>query len=220
VGCELTVFGAGIIPGDSNAERAAKLASPEWWPRFPEFSSQLNGLLAKACTLARSRFGGRLTYGAGLWEDVDWTGFDMVGLNYYRASFNDADYATNLRGFHRHGKPIVIVEFGCCGFEGAAEMGPAGGTIVDWTADPPALAGPYRRNEQVQAGYLAQQLDVFEAEGVHGAYVFEFIEPARPWSPDPRHDLDMSSFGVVKAVGDGWEPKAAFHELSRRYGSH
>jgi hypothetical protein len=25
---------------------------------------------------------------------------------------------------------------------------------------------------------------------------------------------------VVKAVADGWEPKAAFHELSRRYGSH
>ena len=114
----------------------------------------------------------------------------------------------------------MIVEFGCCAFEGATELGPAGGTIVDWTADPPALAGPYRRNEQVQAGYLSQQLDVFEAEGVHGAYVFEFIEPARPWSPDPRHDLDMSSFGVVKAVGDGWEPKAAFHELSRRYGSH
>jgi hypothetical protein len=30
----------------------------------------------------------------------------------------------------------------------------------------------------------------------------------------------MSSFGLVKAVADGWEPKAAFHELSRRYGSH
>jgi hypothetical protein len=220
VGCELTVFGVGIIPGDTNADRAAKLASPEWWPRFPEFSNQLNGLLARACTLARSRFGGRLSYGAGLWEEVDWTGFDIVGLNYYRVSFNDADYATNLRGFHRHGKPIVIVEFGCCCFEGAAEMGPAGGTIVDWTAAPPALAGPYRRNEQVQADYLSQQLEVFEAEGVHGAYVFEFIEPVRPWSPDPRHDLDMSSFGVVKAVADGWEPKAAFHELSRRYGSH
>jgi hypothetical protein len=47
VGCELTVFGAGIIPGDSNAERAAKLASPEWWPRFPEFSKQLNGCLPR-----------------------------------------------------------------------------------------------------------------------------------------------------------------------------
>jgi hypothetical protein len=219
-GCELTVFGAGIIPGDTNADRATKLASPEWWPRFPDFSKELNGLLAKACTLARSRFGGRLTYGAGLWEDVDWTGFDLVGLNHYRTSFNDADYAKNLRDFQRHGKPIVIVEFGCCAFEGAAEMGPAGGTIVDWTANPPEIAGPYRRDEQVQADYLSQQLDVFEAEGVHGAYVFEFIEPARPWSPEPRHDLDMSSFGVVKAVGDGWQPKAAFHELRRRYGAH
>jgi hypothetical protein len=108
---------------------------------------------------------------------VDWTGFDLVGLNYYRTSFNDADYAKNLRDFQRHGKPIVIVEFGCCAFEGAAEMGPAGGTIVDWTANPPEIAGPYRRDDQVQADYLSQQLDVFEAKGVHGAYVFEFIEP-------------------------------------------
>jgi hypothetical protein len=78
---------------------------------LPEFSMELNGLLAKARTLARSRFGGRLTYGAGLWEEVEWTGFDIVGLNHYRTSYNDADYATNLRRFHRHGKPIVIVEF-------------------------------------------------------------------------------------------------------------
>ena len=35
LGCELTVFGAGIIPGDTNADRAAKLALPAWWPRFP-----------------------------------------------------------------------------------------------------------------------------------------------------------------------------------------
>jgi hypothetical protein len=220
LGCELTVFGTGIIPGDTNAERAAKLLAPEWWPRFPEFSEELNGLLGRARTVARSRFGGRLTYGAGLWEDVDWGGFDVVGLNYYRTAYNDADYAANLRRFHRHGKPIVVLEFGCCAFEGAAEMGPAGGGIVDWSADPPRLAGPYRRDERVQADYLSQQLDVFEAEGVHGAYVFEFIEPARPWSPDPRHDLDLSSFGVVKAVAGGWEPKAAFHELSRRYGAH
>jgi hypothetical protein len=63
----------------------------------------------------------------------------------------------------------MIVEFGCCCFEGATEMGPACGTIVDWTADPPEIAGPSRHNQQVQADYLLQQLDVFEAEGVHSA---------------------------------------------------
>ena len=42
--------------------------------------------------------------------------------------------------------------------------------------------------------------------------------PHRP--DDPRHDLDMAGFGVVKvAPGDParWERKAAFHALARRY---
>ncbi|MFF1376146.1 abortive infection protein [Streptomyces sp. NPDC058308] len=219
VGCELTVFGSGIIPGGTHADRSAKLADPQWWPRFPEFNEKLNGVLARARDVARAHFGGRLTYGAGLWEEVDWDGFDMVGLNYYRMAYNDADYATNLRRFHQYGKPILITEFGCCSFDGAAEMGPAGYGIVDWTADPPELAGSFIRNEQVQADYLSQQLDVFAAEKIYGAYVFEFIAP-KPYSPNPRHDLDMASFGVVRVVGDGWEPKAAFHALAGLYSSH
>ncbi|MFB7528496.1 hypothetical protein ACFC0C_09640 [Streptomyces sp. NPDC056178] len=32
--------------------------------------------------------------------------------------------------------------------------------------------------------------------------------------------VDMAGFGVVRAIGDGWEPKAAFHELARFYSSH
>ncbi|MFJ5724078.1 abortive infection protein [Streptomyces sp. NPDC093149] len=219
VGCELTVFGCGIIPGGSHADRSAKLADPQWWPRFPEFNERLNDLLGRARDVARAHFGGHLTYGAGLWEEVDWDGFDMVGLNYYRMAYNDADYATNLRRFHQHGKPIVITEFGCCSFDGAAEMGPAGYGIIDWTADPPRLAGSFTRNEQVQADYLSQQLELFAAERVFGAYVFEFIAP-KPHSRDPRYDLDMASFGVVRTIGDGWEPKAAFHELARFYSSH
>ena len=166
VGCELTVFGAGIIPGDSNAERAAKLASPEWWPRFPEFSGQLNGLLAKACTLARSRFGGRLTYGAGLWEDVDWTGFDVVGLNYYRASFNDADYATDLRGVPpprqaRRDRRVRLLRLrGRCrdGPGGRhhrrLDRGPAGagGSVPAERAGPGRLPGPATRRVRGRGG--------------------------------------------------------------------
>jgi hypothetical protein len=45
----------------------------------------------------------------------------------------------------------------------------------------------------------------------------EFTEPARPISADPRHDLGMSSFGVVKVTGGGWEPKVAFRTPGELY---
>jgi hypothetical protein len=35
VGCELTVFSAGIVPGRRYVERAARLARPYWWPALP-----------------------------------------------------------------------------------------------------------------------------------------------------------------------------------------
>ncbi|MEU0692870.1 abortive infection protein [Streptomyces niveus] len=219
VGCELTVFGSGIIPGRTHGDRAAKLPDPEWWTRLPEFNAQLNQLLGRAQEAARTHFNGRISYAAGLWEDVDWTGFDFVGLNHYRTAYNSAQYVSGLRKHLRPGKPVLITEFGCCTFTGAGDMGPAGYGIIDWSARPPALNGTYTRDEREQADHLAQQLDIFAAEGVHGAYVFEFIAP-KPYSPDPRHDLDMGSFGLARMNPDGgWEPKLSFREVARRYGS-
>ncbi|WP_283136715.1 hypothetical protein [Rhizohabitans arisaemae] len=224
VGCELTIFSAGIIPGSSYQARTAKLASPPYWPLFPWFNRKLNRLLGRAAAVARSAFGGRITYGSGLWEQVDWTPFDVVGLDYYRMRYNRSRYVKNLRRFHRHGKPVVIVEFGCGGFDGAAEKGPSGHTIIDHSGPVPVIDGGWVRNERVQADQIAELIGVYDAENVHGAYVFEFIEPEHPHSADPRHDLDMAGYGIVKVIpddGDGayrWEPKAAFHEIARLYG--
>jgi hypothetical protein len=92
VGCELTVFSAGIVPGRRYDERAARLARPYWWPALPLFSSRLNRLLARARRTARREFAGPLSCGAGSWERVDWEPFDLVGLNYYRLKFNRRRY--------------------------------------------------------------------------------------------------------------------------------
>ncbi|MEV0778748.1 abortive infection protein [Streptomyces sp. NPDC050428] len=218
VGCELTVFASGLVPGDTYDERSAKLALPEWWPRMPEFSEKLNGFLARAVEVARARFGGRLTYGGALWEQVDWSEFDFVGQNYYRMAYNTEHYTDGLRAHLDHGKPLLITEFGCCAFEGGAAAGPTGYDIVDWSADPPVLNGPYVRAEQEQADYLTELLDLYEAHGVHGAYVYEFAT-SKPHSPDPARDLDMASFGLLKAVDGDWEQKEAFRAVSRRYGA-
>jgi hypothetical protein len=223
VGCELTIFSAGIIPGATHQQRGARLASPRTWPLLPWYNRKLNALLGRAVTVARSQFHGQLTYGAGLWERVDWGPFDIVGLDYYRVRFNRRRYAANLRRFRRHGKPVVIVEFGCASFDGAVDKGPTAHEIIDWSGPHPQITGRHVRDERIQAEQLAELIGIYQAEGIDGAFVFEFIEPSHPHSTDPRHDLDMAGYGIVKVLPDPgpdsyrWEPKAAFHTVAGLY---
>lgn len=223
VGCELTIFSAGIIPGRGYDERAARLARPQWWPLVPWFSHRLNRLLASACDTARAEFAGPLSYAAGLWERVDWRRFDLVGVNYYRMAHNRSNYVRDLRRHQRHGRPVVITEFGCGAFAGAGALGPTSHEIVHYGPDGPTLAPGHTRDEQEQADYLTELLAVYRDVGVHGAFVFEFIEPFKPHTADPAHDLDMSGYGIVKVLPGApgaplhWEPKAAFHEVARIY---
>ncbi|MEV4179381.1 hypothetical protein [Nonomuraea sp. NPDC049709] len=223
VGCELSIFSTGIVPGASHLERATRLASPRFWPMVPWYNRRLNSFLTEAAAVARSRFTGQLTYSAGLWERVDWKQFDIVGLDYYRLRYNRARYASTLRKFHRHGKPVVITEFGSGSYRGAAHKGPTSHDIIDTSSPTPQLTGTYVRDERVQAGQLDELLGIYEAENVDGAFVFEFIEPYNPHASDPRHDLDMAGYGIVKVLpGDAqhpyrWEPKAAFHTIAARY---
>ena len=223
VGCEWTVFADGLIPGPGYAERAAHLGHPWAWPSLPVYSRRLNQMLAGAVEVARAEFHGPVTYAAGSWEQVDWRPFDLVGLNYYRLRQNRLGYARRLRRHVRHGKPVVITEFGCATFRGAAALGPAGHNIVRYGPDGPHLAPGYVRDEQEQADYLASLLDVYRAAGVAGTFVFEFAEPYKPHSADPRADLDMSGYGIVKVLPAApgcaihWEPKAAFHAVARAY---
>ena len=78
----------------------------------------------------------------------------------------------------------------------------------------------YERDEQGQAAYIRELLEVFDAEGVDSAFVFTFALYDFPHRPggDPRDDLDLASYGIVKVLEDGrTEPKAAFTALARRY---
>ena len=126
----------------------------------------------------------------------------MVGVDLYRDASNEATYRQDVRALHRHGKPVVITEFGCCSYVGADDRGGEGFMIIDWSGPEPVLTGNPVRDEQVQADYLAELLDVFEAEDVHGAFVWTFIEPDSPYSPDPRRDLDMAGFAIVRCEAD------------------
>jgi hypothetical protein len=225
LGVELTLFSAGIVEGNSFAERIPNLLGT--LDQLPIYNERLNGILSRANTVVREVFGGPVTYGAGAWEGVDWSDFDFVGVDLYRDAYNQATYVDDVRALRRHGKPVVITEFGCCTYEGAQDAGGSGYDIIDWEKSPPELNGEYVRSEQVQADTIGELVDIYQDEGMHGAFVYTFVEPGQTYSPDPRYDLDMPSFGIVKVFpeesGQGyaatgyWEPKAAFHEIAERF---
>ncbi|WP_283135813.1 hypothetical protein [Rhizohabitans arisaemae] len=218
VGCELSVFAPGVIPGRDFTKRLTVL-SAAWW-LMPVFNHRLNTLLGKTVSVARSRFNGPVTYGAGLWEKVDWRPFDFVGVNYYRYSGNRSGFAKGVRALHAHGKPVIITEFGCCSYAGAEHKGPNGYDIIDWETR--TVKSGFSRDEGVQARYLRESLGVYADEGVAGTFAFEFSSPLSPYSTDPRRDLDMASFSVVRVPGEGaeeWVPKASFQEIADFYGS-
>lgn len=224
VGCGLTLFVAGLIPGRDFEHRARRL---RWmWPMLPVINIALNRVLERLVSTAREHFRGQITYGAGPWEAVSWRRFDTVGLNLYRDSSNYRRYPATLRHARRHRKPILITEFGCCSYAGADKRGAEGDEIIDWThPGGPCVVGEHRRAERVQATYLVELLDLFTAADIDGAFVFEYSEPLYPRSSDPRRDLDIAGFGIVAVetitrggcVAYTETAKEAFHELARRY---
>jgi hypothetical protein len=230
-GCELTLFAPGFIEGADLYARIERLAGggPAFWSRLGEISRELGAFLAEAAVAVRAHFGGRLTYAAGPWEYPDWAPFDLVGVDAYRDAGNAEKFADELRTRLAYGKPLAVTEFGCCTYRGAAERGGTGWTILDDSTEPPCLDGDYERSEAEQVQYLRDLFEVFEAEGVDSAFWFTFVnERAVHRADDPRRDLDMASYSVVKTLpagvrdaaaypGFGWEPKEVFHALAEAY---
>jgi hypothetical protein len=231
-GSELSLGNRGIVPGDTFEQRVEQLtpANPELGRLLAAVPARVNDLLARAVTVVRGRFGGRVSYASIPFEGVDWTPFDVVSTDAGYRSIETADrYADDVRALVAQGKPVAITEFGCCTYRGAADRGSRGGDIVEWdpaTVTPVRLDGDYTRDEDEQATYLREVLDVLTAAGVDSAFVYTFARYDLPHRGDPRLDLDMASAGVVKVLEDGrgqtypdmaWEPKAAFAALADRY---
>jgi hypothetical protein len=222
IGCELSLFMRGFLPGRTFLTRMKALAF--LWPTLPLINFRLNRVLNAAAAMARPRFDGPITYAAGTWESVDWTPFDLVGVDLYRDRENEKSFAADLDHYLAAGKPLVITEFGCCTFEGAERLGGGGWLAIDHGKDPPEVKPGFVRSEQAQARLIGEMIDLFAAAGVHGAYVFTFMESGNDRSDEPRLDLDTASYGIVApapATPDGarlaWTPKLAFHRVATSY---
>lgn len=228
-GAELSLFNTGFLPGNSLEERTGPLLRRE--PGMRELlagvPARINDFLARAVTVVRERFSGKVTYASIPFEGVDWTPFDIVSVDLHRSKEIAHVYQQGVRALVAQGKPAAITEFGCTTHRGAADNGARSGEIVEYDGTTPVrLNGDYVRDEQEQATYLRELLDVFIAEGVDAAFACTFVCYGLPHRSDPREDLDMASWGVVKVLenrlGDTypdmpWEPKAAFTALADCY---
>ncbi|ADB51122.1 hypothetical protein [Conexibacter woesei] len=220
-GCEAPIFTPGIVRGRSFQRRIARLRAGG--VDRAALGRRLNDYLARASSVARARFDGPVGYAAVPFEPVDWGLFDLVGLDHYAFHETPEGHARALAPFRAFGKPIVICEFGCCAFRGAARMGGMAWTIVDWGRSRAQIPDGVVRSESEQADAVAAMLAAFESEPLRGACVFTFAEFSMPHSPVTRDDLDVASYGVAKVIREDpddpaspyrWEPKLAFHAIA------
>jgi hypothetical protein len=229
LGCELTLFMQGILEGQTLFDR---LANPAFLEQIKSgrHNKPLNAFLASANKAVRQVFGGQVTYASAMLEAVDWSLFDFVCLDYYRDHRIKGAFVERLKPYLTHGKPVLITEVGCCTYQGAEDAGGMGWAIVDYSTNPPKqLKGTYVRDEALQARELTEVLGLLEGTGGEGAFVFTFVSPVATWNADPRYDLDMASYSLVKSYADRygttypdmpWEPKASFKAVANYFATH
>jgi hypothetical protein len=241
MGSELTLFMQGIVPGRDIAERLREaLTRPKAGNPGPP--DRLNDFLGRASAAVRSAYHGPLTYASLVWEHVDWDRFDLIGVDHYRDARIKDRYVEMLEPLLAFGKPVVVTEFGMRTYRGAAgEGGELGFGVGDMTRVAlhqlpvvgrffrERLNGDYVRDEAMQARELSETLAILEAAGVDGAFVSEFVTAGAPTSDEPRYDLDMNAFSLVKTYRHGmgttypdmnWEPKESFQAVANFYSQH
>jgi hypothetical protein len=237
----------GIVPGDTLAERIAR---PDLGRllRAAQSQQRLNRFLARAAAAVRADFDGQVTYCALPTEQVDWRAFDVAGVDLYRDASTRPYFGRVVQLFRNRagGRPLIIGEFGCCTYQGAADQGGSGFDIIDQGGDEPHVDGDYVRDEAGQAREITECLDIFDARGVDVAFVHTFIQPLSPSHPDPRFDFDLASYSLVKSfasrLGDlarefpklpwdptehgtvypdvPWEPKESFRAVAGWNAAH
>ncbi len=238
-GSEISLFTIGFLPGDTLEERLAVIADAVRVRQIiADVRKRMDEFLRQAVDVVRARFKGRVSYASLPFEGVDWSRFDIIATD---AGYRSREHLTQFRDLIRafvaqgraQGKPVAVTEFGCGTYRGAGGVAGRGDQIVEWGNDarPHRLKGDYVRDEDEQATYLCELLEVFEAEGVDNAFVYTFARYDLPHSNDRRADFDVASYGVVKVLdgesgsrvrrypGMPWEPKAAFDALAKYYAS-
>lgn len=230
-GSEISLFNQGFFKEEALRERFALITNPlEFREQLPTVQKKMKAFLTHIMQLVRKRFKGKISYASLPFEGVDWSLFDFIATDGGHRSAAIAPYfQKGIREMVSQGKPVAIMEFGCCTYRGAADAGARADWIIEWGNDgrPSHLNGEYIRDENEQAAYLLELLHIFETEKVDGVFVNTFARYDLPHREDRIRDLDIASGGLVKVYVDKtgekyrdlpWEPKQAFYALSKYYG--
>lgn len=236
VGSELTLFMRGFIPGKTVLERLASKSLPQII-RSGAHNAPLNAFLGRAAATVRREFHGPLTYASLPFESVDWKPFDFVGGDFYWDARSRAQYPEILRRFRSFGRPLANMEFGCCTFRGAEDLGGRGWEVVDWNRRTPRLRGEYVYDQSAQAREVAELLRLNGDAGVDATFVFTFVQPPQEFRARELRKLaritfdpDITSYSLVKWLSGGthgtaypgmpWEPKESFKAVADYYATH
>lgn len=227
-GCEITLFNEGIFPGKSIMDRVGWLAnlSKNTATLLAEKSAMLNNVLRNITIAVRSEFFGAVTYSSGTWESVNWDMFDIVGVDFYRSGETPEDYVSGLDRYKLN-KPLIVMEVGCCTYKGAAARG-AGGFMLLEGINPDGTGKFVNgsmpvRDENEQADYISNQLDILTKAGVDGIFIYVFSFPSYGFGVGAK-DLDMMSFSLVKTYPKSdprsagmppWSPKNSFYSVAK-----
>jgi len=237
-GSEVSLFTVGFFPGDTLEERLAVITDPlRVRAAVPQVRARMSEFLKRAVEIVRARFGGPVSYASLPFEAVDWSLFDIVATDAgYRTATMRATYADCMRTYVERGralgKPVAITEFGCATYRGAGDEAGIGDKRIVWDdrAHAVGLTGDLVRDEEEQASYVREILDVYESVGMDAAFVYTFARYDLPHRVAAGVDLDMASGGVVKVLEDPaavpnrrypdmpWEPKAVFDTIAEVYG--
>lgn len=222
LGCELSLFNSGFLPCGHLLERSQTFTEFEKWQ--PAMEEKLKEFFVKAVPEVRLYFNGNITYAAGEWEEIDWSIFDIVSVDLYRAQHNQMNYEQQLKTYIAHNKPVAITEFGCCALSGAAALGGnATFTVLSLLGDALVVNGGWQYSEEEQVIYLKELFGVFRASKVTFAFWFTFADYEKLYSNIAKHNLDMASYGLVQMLGHAgktysdmqWEPRKAFRAMSQ-----
>jgi hypothetical protein len=237
LGSEFTLFMQGIIPGKTFMQRVKNLRQGDAGIKEGKHNQPLNDFLGKAVAEVRKVFAGRIMYRSLVWEQVDWSIFDIIGVDHYWAEKIADQYIDMVKPLFAYDKPVINTGFGF-----NTTSAPVDGMLSSLGHEPsvllhqiphigrfirPKLKVIKERDEALQARRLVDNLKLIDKAGFGGAFMDMFIFPIRPYSDTPKYDLDRETSSLVKYFEGGrhgttypdmtWEPKEAFKAVADYY---